>query len=155
MSDLKPCKHMKTTPLRVCVKYSRYGMTAQCDLHKYGECKGYEPKEQENRMSDLIDRGDVLGVITCFFKDLFIEDSNVNCAELEREINRIPTIDAVPIKFIDEVIEYITKCRDYAQHEVCKGAWDEQRQTLIMLLHEWAAWNECGRTGKYGEWKEE
>lgn len=67
----------------------------------------------------------------------------------------LPTIEAVPIKFIDEVIEYLTKCRDYAIHEETKTTWDEQRQTLIMLLHEWAAWNECGRTGKYGERREE
>lgn len=66
-------------------------------------------------------------------------------------IDNAPTIEAVPVKFIDEVIEYLTKCRDYAIHEETKTSWDEQRQTLIMLLHEWAAWNECGRTGKYGE----
>lgn len=65
-----------------------------------------------------------------------------------------PAIDAVPVKFIDEVIEYLTKCRDNAIHEEAKTAWDEQRQTIIMLLHEWAAWNECGRTGKYGERRE-
>ena len=41
-------------------------------------------------MSDLIDRGDVLGVISCFFEDSFIEDADVHCAELEREINRLP-----------------------------------------------------------------
>ena len=70
------------------------------------------------------------------------------------EIDSMPTIEAVPVKFIDEVIEYLTKCRDYAIHEETKTAWDEQRQTLIMLLHEWAAWNECGRTGKYGERRE-
>lgn len=70
-------------------------------------------------------------------------------------IDEQPTIDAVPVKFIDEVIEYLAKCRDYAIHEETKTSWDEQRQTLIMLLHEWDAWNECGRTGKYGEWKEE
>ena len=69
----------------------------------------------------------------------------------EQALKDAPTIDAVPIKFIDDVIEYLTKCRDYAIHEETKTSWDEQRQTLIMLLHEWAAWNECGRTGKYGE----
>lgn len=66
-------------------------------------------------------------------------------------VDDAPAIDAVPVKFIDEVIEYLTKCRDYAIHEETKTTWDEQRQTLIMLLHEWDAWNECGRTGKYGE----
>ena len=70
-------------------------------------------------------------------------------------IDEQPNIDSVPIQFIHEVIEYLTKCRDYAIHEETKTSWDEQRQTLIMLLHEWDAWNECGRTGKYGEWKEE
>lgn len=70
-------------------------------------------------------------------------------------IDEQPTIDAVPIQFIHDVIEYLTKCRDYAIHEETQCAWDEQRQTLIMLLHEWDAWNECGRTGKYGEWEEE
>ena len=71
-----------------------------------------------------------------------------------KSIEDAPTIEAVPVKFIDEVIEYLTKCRDYAIHEETKTTWDEQRQTLIMLLHEWAAWNECGRTGKYGERRE-
>ena len=72
-----------------------------------------------------------------------------------KQINEMPTIDSVPVKFVREVIEYLTKCRDNAIHEETKTAWDEQRQTLIMLLHELDAWNECGRTGKYGEWKEE
>ena len=71
--------------------------------------------------------------------------------EVARAVEHAPTVDAVPVKFIDEVIEYLTKCRDYAIHEETKTTWDEQRQTLIMLLHEWDAWNECGRTGKYGE----
>lgn len=70
-------------------------------------------------------------------------------------INKQPTIHAIPIQFIQEVIEYLTKCRDNAIHEETQTAWDEQRQTLIMLLHEWDAWNECGRTGKYGEHMEE
>ena len=70
------------------------------------------------------------------------------------DIDDAPTIDAVPVKFIDEVIEYLTKCRDNAIHAETQTAWDEQRQTLIMLLHEWDAWNECGRTGKYGERRE-
>ena len=52
-------------------------------------------------------------------------------------IDNAPTIDAVPIQFIHEVIEYWAKCRDNAIHEETKCAWDEQRQTLIMLLHEW------------------
>ena len=40
-------------------------------------------------MSELIDRGDVLGVVSCYFEDSFIEDADVHCAELEREINRL------------------------------------------------------------------
>ena len=36
-------------------------------------------------MSDPIDRGDVLGVISCFFKDNDID----GLADLEREINRL------------------------------------------------------------------
>ena len=67
------------------------------------------------------------------------------------EIDWLPTIDAVPIKFIDEVIEYLEKCHDYAIHEETKTAWNDEAVALIMLLHEWDAWNECGRTGKYGE----
>lgn len=44
--------------------------------------------EQEGRnMSELIDRGDVLGVISCFFKDNDID----GLADLEREINRLST----------------------------------------------------------------
>ncbi len=56
-------------------------------------------------MSELIDRGDVLGVISCFFEDSFIEDADVNCAELEREINRLPTIDAVPVVHGEWIID--------------------------------------------------
>lgn len=41
-------------------------------------------------MSKLIDRGDVLGVVSCYFEDSFIEDADAHCAELEREINRLP-----------------------------------------------------------------
>ena len=36
-------------------------------------------------MSELIDRGDVLGVVSCFFKDNDID----GLADLEREINRL------------------------------------------------------------------
>ena len=36
-------------------------------------------------MSELIDKGDVLGVISCFFKDNDID----GLADLEREINRL------------------------------------------------------------------
>lgn len=73
---------------------------------------------------------------------------------MEKHLYEVPTIDAVPVKFVREVIEYLTKCRDNAIHEETKMAWDEQRQTLIMLLHEWDAWKECGRTGKYGDRRE-
>ena len=38
-------------------------------------------------MSELIDRGDVLGVVSCFFKDNDID----GLADLEREINRLST----------------------------------------------------------------
>lgn len=84
-------------------------------------------------------------------KELYSGYGLYTAAHFRTAIDEIPTIEAVPVKFIDEVIEYLTKCRDYAIHEETKTTWDELRQTLIMLLHEWAAWNECGRTGKYGE----
>lgn len=100
-------------------------------------------------MSDLIDRQALEHWIRteCASIDTYADKEYV----IERWRKELPTIEAVPVKFIDEVIEYLTKCRDYAIHEETKTIWDEQRQTLIMLLHEWAAWNECGRTGKYGE----
>ena len=110
-------------------------------------------------MSDLIDREalkDAHGLGT----DCGNCKQSARSCQYDRDFSRMdfcewlddaPAIDAVPVKFIDEVIEYLTKCRDYAIHEETKTTWDEQRQTLIMLLHEWAAWNECGRTGKYGE----
>ena len=40
-------------------------------------------------MSELIEKGDVLGVISCFFKDNYIEDADWHLADLEREINRL------------------------------------------------------------------
>lgn len=100
-------------------------------------------------MSELIDREAVREFIKSY------RHSTDVAFDMEKHLGEIPTIEAVPVKFIDEVIEYLTKCRDYAIHEETKTTWDEQRQTLIMLLHEWAAWNECGRTGKYGERREE
>lgn len=103
-------------------------------------------------MSELIDRQALEHWIRteCASIDTYADKEYV----IERWRKELPTIEAVPVKFIDEVIEYLTKCRDYAIHEETKTTWDEQRQTLIMLLHEWAAWNECGRTGKYGERRE-
>lgn len=122
-------------------------------------------------MSELIDRNALIekldGIWDCndmVFEpddccDILADCKGCKWRETKEAIKRIvlhmPTIDAVPVKFIDEVIEYLTKCRDCAIHEETKTTWDEQRQTLIMLLHEWAAWNECGRTGKYGERREE
>ena len=99
-------------------------------------------------MSDLIDREAVREFIKSY------RHSTDVAFHMENHLDEIPTIEAVPIKFIDEVIEYLTQCRDNAIHAETQTAWDEQRQTLIMLLHEWAAWNECGRTGRYGEWRE-
>lgn len=65
-------------------------------------------------MSNLIDRGDVLGVISCFFEDSFIEDADVHCAELEREINRLPAAprwvrceDAMP-----DLLQFVLVCND-------------------------------------------
>ena len=101
-------------------------------------------------MSELIEKRDAYHIITDMV-GLVRRDVLMDAYDT---LKKLPTIDAVPIKFIDEVIEYLTKCRDYAIHEETKTSWDEQRQTLIMLLHEWAAWNECGRTGKYGERRE-
>lgn len=39
-------------------------------------------------MSELIDRGDILGVVSCFFKDNDID----GLADLGREINRLSTV---------------------------------------------------------------
>lgn len=56
-------------------------------------------------MSDLIDRGDVLGVISCFFKDNDIE----GLADLEREINRLDS--ASPWRRVeDELPDKCTQC---------------------------------------------
>ena len=103
-------------------------------------------------MSELIKREDVQREIQASFDGGAFRWQDGQ--DLMDRINALPTIDAVPIKFIDDVIEYLTKCRDNTIHEETQTAWDEQRQTLIMLLHEWDAWNECGRTGKYGERRE-
>ena len=94
-------------------------------------------------MSDLIERQAVI--------DALNSEGYTKNMRVHKKILSIPAADAVPSQFIHEVIKYLTKCRDNAIHEETKTAWDEQRQTLIMLLHEWDAWNECGRTGKYGE----
>ena len=42
-------------------------------------------------MSELINREDAINAVEMFFKDAFIEDADVHCADLEWEINRIPT----------------------------------------------------------------
>ena len=96
-------------------------------------------------MSELIDREAVREFIKSY------RNSTDVAFHMEDHLDEIPTIEAVPVKFIDEVIEYLTKCRDYAIHEETKTAWNDEVVALIMLLHEWDAWNECGRTGKYGE----
>ena len=41
-------------------------------------------------MSELINREDAINAVEMFFKDAFIEDADVHCADLEWEINRIP-----------------------------------------------------------------
>ena len=41
-------------------------------------------------MSDLIKREDAVNAVEMFFKDAYIEDSDVHCADMEYEINRIP-----------------------------------------------------------------
>ncbi len=108
-------------------------------------------------MSELIDREALKDAVKRYAGEPIKEKDRkcqAICLDMLGTIDAQSTIDAVPIKFIDEVIEYLTKCRDNAIHEETQTAWDEQRQTLIMLLHEWDAWNECGRTGKYGERRE-
>lgn len=96
-------------------------------------------------MSDLINRVEVREFIKSY------SHSTDVVYHMVKHLYEVPTIDAVPIKFIDEVIEYLEKCHDYAIHEETKTAWNDEAVALIMLLHEWDAWNECGRTGKYGE----
>ena len=103
-------------------------------------------------MSELIRREDVQKEIQKSFDDGAFRWQDGK--DLMDRINAIPSVDSVPIKFICEVIKYLTKCRNYAQHEETRDTWDEQRQALIMLLHEWDAYNVCGRTGEYGEWNE-
>lgn len=100
-------------------------------------------------MSELIRREDVRREIQASFDGGAFRWQDGQ--DLMDRINALPTIDAIPIKFIHEVIEYLEKCRDYAIHEETKTAWNDEAVALIMLLHEWDAWNECGRTGKYGE----
>lgn len=99
-------------------------------------------------MSELIKREDAIKAT--WQEPSYTDPYNV-LTEVRDRINALPTIDAIPIKFIHEVIEYLEKCRDYAIHEETKTAWNDEAVALIMLLHEWDAWNECGRTGKYGE----
>ena len=42
-------------------------------------------------MSDLIKREDAINAVEMFFKDAYIEDSDVHCTDMEYEINHIPT----------------------------------------------------------------
>lgn len=51
------------------------------------EAKARGARWRNRRMSDPIERGDVIGVISCFFKDNDID----GLADLEREINRLDT----------------------------------------------------------------
>lgn len=110
-------------------------------------------------MSELIDR-EALRSAHGLGTDCADCKQSIRSCQYDRDFSRMdfcewiddaPTIDAIPIKFIYEVIEYLEKCRAYAIHEETKTAWNDEAVALIMLLHEWDAWNECGRTGKYGE----
>lgn len=42
-------------------------------------------------MSDLIKREDAINAVEMFFKDAYIEDSDVHCADMVYEINHIST----------------------------------------------------------------
>lgn len=42
-------------------------------------------------MSELIRREDAINAVEMFFKDSYIEDSDVHCTDMEYEINHIPT----------------------------------------------------------------
>lgn len=42
-------------------------------------------------MSDLIKREDAINAVEMFFKDAYIEDADVHCADMVYEINHIPT----------------------------------------------------------------
>ena len=41
-------------------------------------------------MSELIRREDAINAVEMFFKDAYIEDSDVHCTDMEYEINHIP-----------------------------------------------------------------
>ena len=51
--ELKPCKHLRITPFRVCMKYTeKGGKLALCYLGiTENECKDYEPKIELNGKS--------------------------------------------------------------------------------------------------------
>ena len=51
-------------------------------------------------MSDLIKREDAINAVEMFFKDAYIEDSDVHCTDMEYEINHIPT--ASPWRRVEE-----------------------------------------------------
>lgn len=42
-------------------------------------------------MSELIKREDAINAVEMFFKDAYIEDADVHCADMVYEINHIPT----------------------------------------------------------------
>ena len=42
-------------------------------------------------MSELIKREDAINAVEMFFKDAYIEDSDVHCTDMVYEINHIPT----------------------------------------------------------------
>ena len=47
-------------------------------------------KTEGRNMSELIRREDAINAVEMFFKDAYIEDSDVHCADMEYEINHIP-----------------------------------------------------------------
>lgn len=72
----------------------------------------------------------------------------------ESIIRYSPTLDCIPVDFIRQVIDWLEKGRDYATEGMSMECWEEKRQALIMLLHEWDCYVESGCKGKYGERKE-
>ena len=65
-------------------------------------------------MSELIRREDAINAVEMFFKDAYIEDSDVHCTDMVYEINHIPT--ASPWHRVEEempdLLQFVVVCND-------------------------------------------
>lgn len=90
-------------------------------------------------MSELIKREDAINAVEMFFKDAYIEDSDVHCTDMVYEINHIPT--ASPWHRVEE------PPKEYGNYlAVVNGEVMEVTYSDISMRDDWN-WSTCDAEG--------